>query len=127
MRTVIQNKREAEKLRLTKLLINEQGFDQINSGRWNDNERKLFFHAAKLFIKDWRVFSFVMGSRDLRPIRSTVQKMVKKYKLQNSKNPEEAERAYLVMRLGSKNKTDDGAGVTIKCKWYKDFSNFLLA
>ena len=116
----------AEKLRLTKLLKNEQGFDQIRPGRWNDNERKLFFYAAKLFIKDWRAFSFVMGTKDLRPIRSTVQKMVKKYECLETNDPEEAERANLVMRLGSKDETNDGAGVTIAGNWYKTFSNFLF-
>ena len=30
------------------------------------------------------------------------------------------------MRLGSKKKSNDGAGVTIKSKWFKTFSNFLF-
>ena len=62
----------AKKIHFTNLLKNEQGFDQIRFQRWKDTEEDLFFYAVKLFGKDWRAISFVMGTRDLRPIRSSV-------------------------------------------------------
>ena len=73
---------------------NEQGFDKIRFQRWSVTEEDLFFYAVKLFKKDYRAISFLMCTRDLRPIRSSIQKKVKTYKeLENSKDPTKAKRA----------------------------------
>ena len=61
-----------EHARLTNLMRNEVGFDQIRPQRWNNTEDDLFFYAVSLFGKDWRAISWLMGTRDLRPMRSSV-------------------------------------------------------
>ena len=117
----------AEKLRLTKLLKNEQGFDQLKSQCWSETENDLFFYAGKLFRKDKRAISYLMASRDLRNIGCSVQKKVEKYEgLENDKDPKIAERANIIKVFGSKKKTDKGVRVTIKGGCNKDFSNFLF-
>ena len=108
-----------EFIRLAKLKNSpEKGFDKFRTGKWNEIEDGLFYYSVKLFKKDYRAISVLMGMRDLRPIRSSVQKKVKK--------PKDAEQANLIKDFGSKKETNNSTGVTIAGGCNKDFSNFLL-